>query len=215
MVNIMKWLALLLIIGGTSLIGFGVYAIWDTSQKTDVALEEAEELLRNYNEQNSNLLTGDKENKDEEVTEVAAQNYVHRNEFNPVHGETVGILEIPALDAKLPIVEGTNEDELSRGVGHFYTSKYPTDNDQIVLSGHRDTVFRDIGKLEIGDTFIVRLPYGEFTYEIYETEIVDKYNQDVIQSTAPNEELVLSTCYPFSYVGSAPDRYIVYAKPVY
>jgi sortase A len=212
----MKWFAMLLVICGVSFIGYGGYEIWSTSQEQDAALEEAEDILENYSKNKEDVPTSTEPDDQEEGEEQPkGPNFVYRSEFVPVHGETVGILEIPALEAKLPIIEGTNPDELRRGVGHFYTSKYPTDNDQIVLSGHRDTVFRDLGKLEIGDTFIMRLPYGEFTYEIYGTEIVDKYNQDVIKSTSPNEELVLSTCYPFSNVGGAPDRYIVYAKPIY
>ncbi|OZM56396.1 hypothetical protein CIB95_11520 [Lottiidibacillus patelloidae] len=210
----MKWFALLLIIGGVSFIGYGGYEIWSSSQEQDAALEEAENILKNYSK-NKQAVPTTTDSDEEDTEKPEGPHYVFRSEFVPVHGETVGILEIPALEAKLPIIEGTNADELKRGVGHYYTSKYPTDNDQIVLSGHRDTVFRDLGKLKIGDTFIMHLPYGEFTYEIYGTEIVDKYNQDVIKSTAPNEELVLSTCYPFSNVGGAPERYIVYAKPVY
>lgn len=112
-------------------------------------------------------------------------------------------------------MEGTDPDDLEKGVGHYKGSAYPLQNDQIVLSGHRDTVFRSLGEVKIGDTFVIELPYGEYTYEMVDSKIVDADDTTIIKSTAPREELVITTCYPFSYVGNAPDRYIIYAKPVY
>ncbi|WP_347834669.1 class D sortase [Gracilibacillus sp. JCM 18860] len=135
--------------------------------------------------------------------------------FFPETGLEVGFLRIPTLDAELPIVEGTDPDDLEKGVGHYKGSAYPLQNDQIVLSGHRDTVFRSLGEVKIGDTFVIELPYGEYTYEMVDSKIVDADDTTIIKSTAPREELVITTCYPFSYVGNAPDRYIIYAKPVY
>ena len=83
----------------------------------------------------------------------------------------------------------------------------------MVLSGHRDTVFQDLGDLEIGDELIVHMSYGTFTYIIQETEIVDADDRTVIRPTAPDEVLTVTTCYPFGYIGPAPDRYIIYATP--
>ncbi|MBM7570268.1 class D sortase [Aquibacillus albus] len=134
--------------------------------------------------------------------------------FNPKVGETIGILEIPSIGAELPIIEGTDPEELEKGVGHFKGSAFPTQQDQIVLSGHRDTVFRKLGEVQIGDQFLVHLPYGTFTYEMVDYRIVDADDRTVIKSTAPEEVMLLTTCYPFSYVGDAPDRYVISAKPV-
>lgn len=128
-------------------------------------------------------------------------------------GDVLGILHFPRLEQDLPIVHGTDEDELERGVGHYATTALPGQNDQILFSGHRDTVFRRMGELEIGDEIVVEMAYGTFTYKITATDIVDADDTTVIRSTAPDEVLTLSTCYPFTYVGSAPDRYIIYAEP--
>ena len=127
-------------------------------------------------------------------------------------GDSIGILYIPRLDREIPIIEGTHEDELAKGVGHFSSTALPGQNDQILLSGHRDTVFRQFGELEHGDEIHVKMQAGTFVYTIFDTEIVDADDRTVIRSTAPEEILTLSTCYPFSYIGSAPDRYIIYAK---
>ncbi|MFS0674182.1 class D sortase [Ornithinibacillus sp. 179-J 7C1 HS] len=136
------------------------------------------------------------------------------NDFNPSKGETVGILHIPSLEAELPIVEGTDPDELAKGVGHYKGTAYPLQKDQIVLSGHRETVFRRMGELKLGDTLIIQLPFGDFSYEIINTKIVSADDRTVIKSTAPNEVLTLTTCYPFNFIGDAPERYIITAIPL-
>jgi sortase A len=193
----MKKLSLLLIVAGLVLLGVGGYQWFHTAQAQKNSLAEAQTLLGE----------GQKVQTNEGSTETA-------KEFAPQTGDTAGILYIPRLDAELPIVEGTDEDDLAKGVGHYKGTAYPGQNDQIVLSGHRDTVFRSMGELELGDHLTVKLPYGDFTYEIVDTKIVDADDRTIISPTAPEEVLTLTTCYPFSFVGSAPDRYIITALPV-
>lgn len=93
------------------------------------------------------------------------------------------------------------------------TEQAKGDGEQIVLSGHRDTVFRDFGQLEIGDTFVVNMPYGTYEYAIRETEIVPEDDTSVIRKMG-EEVLVVTTCYPFHMVGSAPERFVAYAYTV-
>ncbi|CAM3951096.1 class D sortase [Mesobacillus zeae] len=126
-------------------------------------------------------------------------------------GDVVGILEIPRLKAELPIIEGTDEDDLAKGVGHYKDTALPEGKDQILLSGHRDTVFRRLGELKKGDILRIRMPYGDFDYSISDSEIVEADDRSIIKPTAPDEILTLSTCYPFSFVGDAPQRYILTA----
>jgi sortase A len=128
----------------------------------------------------------------------------------PEEGDTLGTLTIPALDQELPIIHGVGEDELEKGIGHFAQSVLPGENNNSVLSGHRDTVFRDLGKLQIGDQLIVQTSAGTFTYEIINTQIVDKDDKTII-TPMDHAVLTVTTCYPFSYVGAAPDRYILSA----
>jgi sortase A len=82
------------------------------------------------------------------------------------------------------------------------------------LSGHRDTVFRHLGELKMGDQLIVKVPNGSFAYKIIHTKIVDSKDTSVITLEKDHEELILTTCYPFRYIGNAPKRYIIYADPV-
>ncbi|HEO2443945.1 class D sortase [Bacillus subtilis] len=173
--------------------------IISSKQKTNTSLAEAKEII--------------KESKTEKASENNKQEGKNES-FQVKNGETVGILSIPKIDAELPIVEGTAAEDLSKGVGHYKGSSYPNENGQIVLSGHRDTVFRRTGELKHGDTLKLSLSYGEFEYKITDTKIVDENDTSVITLQHKEEELILTTCYPFSYIGDAPERYIIYAAPI-
>jgi sortase A len=128
----------------------------------------------------------------------------------PKIGEEIGYLYIPKLKSELPIFHGTNEDELEKGVGHFKDSVLPGEKDNSVLSGHRDTVFRSLGKVGKGDVLQVTTSAGTFTYKIIKVRIVDKDDRTVIVPK-PRAVLTVSTCYPFDYIGAAPERYILEA----
>jgi sortase A len=128
-------------------------------------------------------------------------------------GDDLGNLTIPALDLILPIVEGTSADSLKKGVGHFAQSVLPGLEDNCVLSGHRDTVFTNLGQVKIGDQLIVETSVGLFTYKVSGTQIVEKDDRTVIVPT-DHAVLTLTTCYPFRYIGNAPQRFIVSADLV-
>ncbi|MEC1471818.1 class D sortase [Bacillus haynesii] len=184
-----KTLPILIIAAGLVLIGYGVWKVMVTGKKTEQTLEAAKLAIKHPQK-------------------------ADRGRFKPKFGEAAGILEIPKINAELPIVEGTDADDLEKGVGHYKGSYYPNDNGQIVLSGHRDTVFRRTGELKRGDQLKILLPYGSFSYEIENTKIVDKNDTSIITLQHDKEELILTTCYPFSYIGNAPKRYIIYGKRV-
>ncbi|MEZ0482255.1 class D sortase [Planococcus sp. SSTMD024] len=132
---------------------------------------------------------------------------------DPQIGDLMGELIIPKLGASLPIIHGTDEDELEKGVGHYAGSVLPGQSDNSVLSGHRDTVFRELGKVGKGDEFIVHTADGTFTYRVRQVRIVDEDDRTVIVPK-PRATLTVSTCYPFDFVGYAPDRYILVADLV-
>jgi sortase A len=131
----------------------------------------------------------------------------------PKVGDVIGTISLPSLKQTLPIIEGTEDSQLKRGVGHYIHSVLPGISDNSVLSGHRDSVFSQLGKLALGDPLIVRTAAGEFTYMVSKFRIVMADDRTVIVPT-PTAVLTLSTCYPFRYIGSAPKRYIVTADLV-
>ncbi|TCW40428.1 class D sortase [Laceyella sacchari] len=132
-------------------------------------------------------------------------------EERPKRGEHFADLLIPKLDARMPIIEGTHEDELASGVGHYAGSVLPGEPDNAVLSGHRDTVFRKIGQLKKGDELRVRTKQGTFVYVITKTWVTKPDDRTVI---VPHGKpvLTLTTCYPFTFVGPAPERYIIQSE---
>jgi sortase A len=133
----------------------------------------------------------------------------------PEIGAVVGILALPKLSEELPIIEGTDPEDLAKGVGHFQGSSFPRENGQIVLSGHRDTVFRRLGELELGDLLTMKLSNGNFSYKIEQTKIVDADDRSIITLQKEKEVLIVTTCYPFSFIGDAPQRYIITATPLH
>lgn len=195
----MRKFSMLLMIVGVFIIGFAGYQIVGSKIAEKQGITEAKEML---GLENVSAAEPGLERK-----------YSSKRDFLPGKGDLTGLLNIEKIGAELPIYEGVDDDELDIGVGHYPGTSYPLENDQIVLSGHRDTVFRKMGELEIGDIMTLALPYGDFDYEIVETYIVDAEDRTVI---VPHDEeiLTVTTCYPFTYVGSAPDRYIINAVPV-
>jgi len=128
----------------------------------------------------------------------------------PKIGDVIGSLWIPRLKRTIDIVEGTGAKELKKGVGHYVGSVLPGFSDNSVLAGHRDSVFRNLGDVKLGDLMTVQTDYGRFVYEVHKIRIVKADDKTVIVPTA-DAVLTLSTCYPFRFVGNAPKRYIVQA----
>ena len=126
-------------------------------------------------------------------------------------GDFLGTIEIPSIKSIINIFEGTSEAELSKGVGHFIQSVMPGVKDNSVISGHRDTVFSNLGKVKIGARIVIIVESGRYVYKVERIRIVAGNDRTVI---VPTEEatLTLSTCYPFIFVGNAPERYIVVSK---
>ena len=126
-------------------------------------------------------------------------------------GTFLGTINIPTIKKTFNIFEGTEAKQLDKGVGHYVKSVMPGVSDNSVLAGHRDTVFAELGKVKLGELIKIRVREGNFTYKVSAIRIVDKNDRTVIVPT-PEATLTLSTCFPFSYIGNAPKRYIVSAK---
>jgi sortase A len=130
-------------------------------------------------------------------------------------GEEAGTLVIPKIGQKYSVYWGADDSTLKKGVGMYVSdaTTVPGGNGHTVLSGHRDTVFTQLGELKKNDTLIVEYENEKYVYEIADMWITDKDDRTVI---VPKDEptLTLTTCYPFDFFGKAPDRYIVQAKLV-
>lgn len=201
----MKWLSRILTTVGIGFLLAFAYTTYDHMNSSSVTLEEAQTALQQKRDELNSANSVEAASGEDNEFDVSG--------YQPDDGEAFGVLEIPRLDRSIGIVEGTDADSLKRGVGHVASTVFPGQGEQIVLSGHRDTVFRDFGELEMGDTFVVQMPYGDYEYEIRDSEIVDRFDTSVIGSMG-EEVLVVSTCYPFEFYGFAPDRFVFYSYPV-
>lgn len=131
----------------------------------------------------------------------------------PAAGSLVGRIEIPRLKLSAVIFEGTDDVTLDRGVGHLTGSATPGAPGNLVLAGHRDTFFRPLKKIREGDEIEVTGPEGVSRYKVEFTQIVAPEATEVLRPTG-GSTLTLITCYPFRYIGNAPDRFIVRGQKV-
>ena len=123
------------------------------------------------------------------------------------------ILRVPRLGIEVPVLEGTSDATLNRGVGHIPGTALPGQPGNLAITGHRDGFFRPLKDLVPGD--IVDIERGQTApqtdrYVVRNTKIVFPSDTSVLHRTA-GSTLTLVTCYPFYFVGAAPQRYIVQA----
>jgi sortase A len=128
-------------------------------------------------------------------------------------GSLVGRLDIPRLHMSAIVLEGADEKTLDRGVGRISATADPGEAGNVVLGGHRDTFFRPLRGIRRGDAIAVTTPAGRFRYRVEWTQVVRPEETGVLMTT-PDPVLTLVTCYPFRYLGSAPQRFIVRARQV-
>jgi sortase A len=154
----------------------------------------------------------------QKVANTTLEQQMHAEELHTIslprpslkEGALLGRIEIPRLKVQVAILEGTSSQTLRLGVGHIGGTALPGEPGNIGIAGHRDTYFRALKDIRTDDEIQIQTPAG-----------VARYAVDWIQITAPGDSdilihkngsaLTLVTCYPFYFVGSAPERYVVHA----
>lgn len=125
-------------------------------------------------------------------------------------GEPIGRIEVPRLHLSAAVANGDDDGTLRVAIGHLPDTPFPWEDGNSALAGHRDTFFRELRHIRVNDDMQVATPYGNFTYHVTKTLIVTPDDLSVLAPTG-EPTLTLVTCYPFSYVGHAPKRFIVEA----
>ena len=127
-----------------------------------------------------------------------------------IPGSAIGRIEIPRLGVSSVIRAGVDARTLRLAVGHIPGTALPGRSGNTGLAGHRDTFFRKLQDIRTFDEIRIVTTAGTFSYEVERTRIVKPEDTWVLEDTSiPSVTLV--TCYPFTYLGSAPDRFIVRA----
>jgi sortase A len=128
----------------------------------------------------------------------------------PSTGDVVGRLEIPRLSLSAVVFEGADPDVLERGAGHLSGSALPGDRGNTVVAAHRDTFFRSLRGIRVGDVIRIHRPHRDSAYVVQSARVVEPDDVDVLKPT-PEPALTLITCYPFRFIGPAPERFVVRA----
>jgi sortase A len=182
----------LLLAAGTACLTYVTYVVVDSKLAQDRAGREFEDALR--------------ERDRAEESGVAAL-----TQEPPRRGDAIARLEVPRLSISAMVLEGDDAGVLFRGVGHISGTAFPGEGGNVCLAAHRDTFFRPLKDIRVGDSIEVTTWDGSLTYEVDSVLIVDPDDVWVTRPT-PEERLTLISCYPFYYIGRAPRRFIVQAS---
>jgi len=128
-------------------------------------------------------------------------------------GAVVARLDAPSVNLSTAVLEGSDDAILNRGAGHIEDTALPGEPGNIGIAGHRDTVFRPVRRMHVGDELTLSTGDRVYRYRISRTLIVGPDDVYVLDPTR-TPTLTLVTCYPFDFVGHAPKRFIVQATLV-
>jgi sortase A len=128
----------------------------------------------------------------------------------PVSGSVIGRVEIPRLGVSTVIRAGADSRTLQLAVGHIPGTALPGEDGNVGLAAHRDTFFRRLKDIEPDDEIRIVTPEDSSVYRVERTNVVQPEDVWVLDPTS-TPVLTLITCYPFNYIGSAPERFVVRA----
>lgn len=125
----------------------------------------------------------------------------------------IGSIEIPSVNVKTLVREGVDDSTLRLAAGHVPGTALPGQSGNVAITAHRDTFFRGLRGIRTNDLIRLRTPSGDFDYQVTALETVEPTDVRVLEAHGKHE-LTLITCYPFTFIGHAPRRYIVHAEAV-
>src|SRR5690242_19880776 len=130
-----------------------------------------------------------------------------------VRGDVIGEIQVPRLGLHAIVVQGDSPAQLRRAVGHLPRSALPGEWGNVALAGHRDTFFRPLHNIRLGDEIRFVTRQGTFEYQVTWVKVVAPTDIRVLESST-GHDLTLVTCFPFHYIGFAPQRFIVRAREI-
>lgn len=163
--------------------------------------EEIQEILNQVTEYNNMLFQSNGAIIDNMDTSILS-NESYNSLLNQANG-IMGSIEIPKIDVDLPVYHGTEDDVLSVGVGHIQGTSLPVggENTHCVLSGHRglpgSSLFTRLDEMKEGDLFFLSVMGETLAYKVYNIQVVDPDNTEVLEITAGKDDVSLVTCTPY------------------
>ncbi|KUO64432.1 MAG: hypothetical protein APF84_10690 [Gracilibacter sp. BRH_c7a] len=125
--------------------------------------------------------------------------------------KVIGNLVLNSTNDRIPIVYGTNIEDLKQGAGYYKRSSWPGEMGSCIILGHRETVFQNLGDLKINDGISIQTLGKELFYKVTEIKIVDNINE-IITTQIDYHRLILITCYPIKFCERIEKRYLVIAE---
>ena len=183
-----RWTQRVLFAGGVSLLGYSGFVLADASSFQKAERHRLERLI-------------------EDRTAFSAA------PSTALRGDLIGSLGIPRLGLRAIIMEGSDAVTLRRALGHIAGTGVPGQLGNIGIAGHRDTFFLPLRNIKQEDIITLTTAAGEYRYRVVSTRIVSPYDVAVLDPDG-TEILTLVTCYPFDFIGPAPNRFIVRAERV-
>lgn len=127
-------------------------------------------------------------------------------------GDVLGRIDIPRLGLSVAVLQGTRSRTLRRGAGHIEGTPFPGELGNSGIAGHRDTFFRALKDVRKDDEIQFQTATALVHYQVDWVKIVEPDDTTVLKPSMTESTLTLVTCYPFYYVGPAPNRFIVHAR---
>jgi sortase A len=198
---VLKRVALTLVTIGLLLLSFVAYQLWGTA----LYEHHAQDQLRQELQQKLGTTTTTTAARPSSptttpttTTPVAALT-VAPTTPDPKVGTPIGLMTIPRIGMNgAAIVEGTDENQLQQGPGHYQGTPLPGQGGNAAIAGHRTTYgapFYNLNELQAGDPIMIQTSQGSFTYDVVNSHVVSPSNTAVLDaSTGP--ELTLTTCNP-------------------
>jgi sortase A len=201
-------------------VGFALLAFYAAAKLHELILSRAG--MRHFEDQNSTRLNQRAEEKRVVHTPTTPPDFVLWSEQR-IHqyaeslskhvSSPLAVIRIDRVHVEAPVLEGTDDLTLNRGVGHIAGTALFGENGNVGLAGHRDGFFRGLKNIRVGDRIDLEEPGRIETYVVERLEIVAPEDVNVLRSSS-KPALTLVTCYPFYFVGTAPRRLIVHAVPI-
>jgi len=199
--QVLKWTRRALFAGGIAMLGYCMLVLLDLTIFQHREKQRFERLLDDRRRQAAHT-------QPQDVTAAAVKAVTATGPAG-----LIGRIEIARLGVSVVIIEGTDKPTLRRAAGHIAGTAMPGQRGNVGIAGHRDTFFRPLRNVQRNDIVTLTTPGADYRYRVVSIKIV-RPSEVAVLNPDGNEILTLVTCYPFYFVGPAPNRFIVRAERV-
>jgi sortase A len=199
------------------LVGFGLLAFYGAAKLHEHFLSRA--AVRDFEDLRQTTRNSNVKEKAEPQLLALPPNFLlwsekrihdYEESLNKRLAPPLAVIRIDRVHVEAPVFEGTDDMTLNRGVGHIAGTAPFGEDGNVGIAGHRDGFFRGLKEIKPGDHIDIEEPDRVETYIVNRWEIVNPGNVSVLRPSGKST-LTLVTCYPFYYIGRAPQRFIVHA----